>query len=351
MSEKELLPSLAEHKVENLETAIFIGGIPLTSSRKQILDFLQKFDPVKSLHLPRDRASGKLKGYAKAVLTSQTGVDTLLNCTEPHRIDHLTVGVSRWKNQRDYIMLKDQHVNSKVYVKFPSSVSREDLFTYFNGKFGLVRDIDIKTDPFTKRLRDFCYISFEEEQSARLAVSQGPHTISGYQIRCEMSTPAHLVRGHQTEGHRQKPKDLKLQNLTAQAPYTNSAPVNDIRDDHKLDNSQQKIFSDKNKSLAPVTMSPPSNKIGGNISNPSQFKPDFSSKDLGLPNQNLESTCREYMYKSMNKIHYSKDSNVPLQVRKPTSSTYHKDCSKLVFANHLKADNVQLRIHLRLRGG
>lgn len=179
-------------KSEIAHHIVFLGGIPLTSTFESVKRFLEQCDEVKNLVLPRDKLSGKLKGYARALLATNEGIERLMSLPSP-RIDGLLIGVSKWKSQSEYLNSKDLQGERKIFVKFPAGTREEVLWEHFS-TFGQVVDIDVKTDPSTNRGRNFCYVLFEDQQAAKESVSKQRHRVNGKIYRCEMSKPPHLAK-------------------------------------------------------------------------------------------------------------------------------------------------------------
>lgn len=333
--------------------SIFIGGIPLTSTYKQVLTYLETFDYVESLVLPRDRQSGQLKGYARAVLASEDGVDRVMNANHLHRIGHLTVGISRWRSQNDYLTQKDQQVGRKVYVKFPACLSQADLRDYFVKNFGSVVSIDVKTDPHTRRFRNFCYVVFEEESSASMVTQQNRHIIKKKTVLCEMSKPAHLVKKAQTDKSKsdnsrapatigEKPVDMSCQETFQTRNYVSkNLTLVTTKNTAKLSNMQAIEGSPK----TPVTTRT------GTSSQGSQ-KAFFGMGLNGLMESAIESKeCSHRMIK--NQLLLEHTSKKKSQVRegcsgsvhiKPTSKLYSQDSAASINSNHLILENVKFNL-------
>ena len=335
--------------------SIFIGGIPLTSTKQLILSFLSRYDSVEHLYMPRDQATGQLKGYARAVLRSAQGVQDIID-SQPHLIGDLTVGVSRWKNQSEYLSNKDQLKNTKVYVKFPACLIRADLFEYFTFNYGRVVEVDIKTDPFTKRFRNFCYVVFESEESAILASAQRDQVIKFKQVVVEMSKPAHLAkqmkvfkqegpqqakdiknsRSGVNEGHPQQTrnsnklqslltKDLLTSESTKQILQTSLDATEKIKKDGACPPPKREDqiagFNYKGSSMQPKEPANRTNKSFEHLDKP--LNREAASTNLSL----LHHTFEQQMF------------NV-----KPTSRLYHGHHLNRIQANHCIKNNIQLNI-------
>lgn len=172
------------------EPIVFLGGIPLTSSEEEIFIYVSQFDQVKNVFMPRFRSTGILKGYAKVTLASEKGVEKILSC-QKHMLKGVLFGVFRWRKQTEYLNSKDQKTTKKVYIKYKSHITCEDIRKFYS-QFGPIVDISIRTDPLTNKPRNFCYVLFAEDSAAKAAVQTSPHHLKGSLLVCEMSKPAYL---------------------------------------------------------------------------------------------------------------------------------------------------------------
>lgn len=167
------------------ERTIFVGGIPLSSTLQQVKDYLSTFDKVQHIQLPRHRDSGILKGYAKAVLATSEGVQRVVSLPF-HRIGGLKVGIMQWTNKHSYLKKKDQEGERKVHVRITYAHREKDLLRYFR-TYGEVEDLSIRTYPGTTISRNFCYVTFESVEGAKLVLKNSPHLISNDYVYCELS--------------------------------------------------------------------------------------------------------------------------------------------------------------------
>lgn len=167
------------------ERTIFVGGIPLSSTLQQVKDYLSTFDKVQYIQLPRHRDSGILKGYAKAVLATAEGVQGIVSLPF-HRIGGLKVGIMQWTNKHSYLNKKDQERERKVHVRITYAHREKDLLRYFR-TYGKVEDLSIRTYPGTTISRNFCYVTFESVEAAKLVLQNSPHFISNDYVYCELS--------------------------------------------------------------------------------------------------------------------------------------------------------------------
>lgn len=186
--EKSNPHSKAQKQQDDSNKCIFVGGIPLSSNYQEVYNYLSKFGPISRIQLPKDRQKGRLKGFAKAVFATEDGVRSIL-AYKDHELGGLSIGVSLWRPQKDYLQSKLDQPNKKVYVKFSEHISEEILRAHFS-KFGNIDSVIYKVDPLTQEPRNFCYICFNNDQSAKNAVKNSGNIIAGQEVICELSKPS-----------------------------------------------------------------------------------------------------------------------------------------------------------------
>jgi RNA recognition motif-containing protein len=174
------------------ELALFIGGIPLQATFEELHRYLSQFDEVVSLFMPRDSHSKVIKGYAKAHMKTEEGALRTLRCPR-HVLRGLEIGISQWIDKTQYLSQKDLASKRKVFVKYHPMVTEGELEQYFQ-QFGVISQFENKSNHITKEPRYFCYITFEDAFSAKVAADQSIHEINGKWVTCLMSKPSHVLR-------------------------------------------------------------------------------------------------------------------------------------------------------------
>ena len=174
-------------KEDAIRRTIFIGGIPLQTTHKQILSYLANYDFIENIKLPKDYSTGKIKGFAKVVLGSTKGVERVL-AEDDHFIGGLKVGISRWRDSLEYLNNKEDQGKRKIFVKYPPGLSPDTLRKYFY-QFGELQEIDHKRDPETNKDRYFCYILFDSLESVQAVLEKGEHWVGKNLVICELSKP------------------------------------------------------------------------------------------------------------------------------------------------------------------
>lgn len=341
-----------------LARTVFIGGIPLKSTTQDIEDFLTHFDEVETIMLPKNKLGGQLKGYAKAVMKSQEGVERLMSVSK-HSINGLSVGVSLWTTTDEYLVKKKDISSRKVYVKFKARIGVDNVAAYFS-YYGVVEQFDVKRNPYTGRFRDFGYITFESETSAKAVLTPGVHTINGEIVRCEMSKP--------NSKHKQAHPDTGL--LEDISPFSNQSkgPLRKQNNKNSEINTQDKFHAMPNLSQAGPTTKQKNSKI---FSKEFYVNPANASLDGGFHTENNPDSNPFYSPENKKKQkntkkapEYSKieDSDPAFLPRrepyessefiecsyfKPTSRHYLKNAHHKRDLNHFKADNLQFKVRVQ----
>lgn len=172
---------------------LFMGGIPLDTTRAELLNLLERFDAVLSLEIAQDQITHGCKGFAKATLQTPAGVDRLLSVPK-HYIRGLEIGVKRWMRKGAYLKNKDQVSKRKIFVKHHPCITADELFNHFSW-FGQIESVDSKNDPFTNKPRNFTYIVFSTEEEAITAAKHGSIFDHPNYIYCQLTIPSYLMGG------------------------------------------------------------------------------------------------------------------------------------------------------------
>lgn len=185
---------MAENKSQkkrNTSRTVFVGGIPINSTRDDIREYLECFDVVEHLELPKDKFTHKLKGYAKATLKSESGISLLIS--QPvHFIKGLQVSIKRWAKKSDYLRQKDATSRRKLFVRHHPSYSEAELLAHFEA-FGDIEFLEAKIDPQTNHHRNIAYVTFNTEEEALCAASYGSVSSHDRYIYCEMTIPSYKM--------------------------------------------------------------------------------------------------------------------------------------------------------------
>lgn len=166
---------------------VFLGELPETTNRSELLQTLSNFGKVQKLVLPKEPKTKRLKGHGKAVYLDPQGAKAALEAGEG-TVSGVRFEIKGWVDPITYIQQRDMKAHRKVYVKHKSVHTEKILIDYFQ-KFGPIEDIDMRFNFNSNRSRNFCYIVFKYQKSARAAASF-MHELMGQVMLCEMCRPS-----------------------------------------------------------------------------------------------------------------------------------------------------------------
>lgn len=163
---------------------LFVGGIPLDCTAGELVSFLAQYDEVSWLRIEEDPHSGIRKGYAFAMLQNPEGYTRILG-QRHHSLRGLKIGISLWKDPKEYLNEKDKIMRRKVFVKrLHASVSDADLYSYFSA-FGPLEKAEIRRSHLDNTSRRIGYVIFEREEDAARCLDVRMHLMNGREIICK----------------------------------------------------------------------------------------------------------------------------------------------------------------------
>lgn len=335
---------------------IFVGGITSDMTTQDVLKYLSNFDKVDSLEMPRDPSTNEWKGYAKARLHSQQGLERLLR-QPSHWVKSTQLGIKPWFNKTDYLANKDEINKRKLFVKFQPLMTADQLRSYFQ-RFGPVEAVELKHDSATKKPRYFGFVIFQHATDAYQASLHGACQTKNQKIWCELTTPKFMIdkrtKGvvkdqweHQKDRQQFLPKTSESVNaLHASRPefaqqIISSGSLNEVH-----------VGLSRKRKQGHVNM--PSLELDKTKGLKSKALPQlasFSVHEAQLPTEsylhNLRNTQTEIQYKA---TPFGDRSNVNSPPRKqdhhlkPTSKKYPQTARISVAENHCYAYNLSFRL-------
>lgn len=325
---------------------IFIGGIPMMITAKQIVAYLSRFDDVEKIQVPKETATGVLKGYAKAVLATTEGVRRITDQSS-HELGGLNVGIFKWQNKSTYLSKRDRLSERKIYVRYPPHFSINLIKDHFL-KYGGVEEVIIKRDPCTKEIRNFCYVVFKSSDQACLAVKDSPHRVGSAKLICSMSIfpkaneKEDVLAFHDLPKRHYPIKDSGLsleqamasenQLIRSEYEQNSSFASADLQYTQYQRNAMQRNFRDcTNKSSSNLTKVDPRDLV--RELHPTQIT-KANDKDVNTFQMDVLSIIND------------DEAQIPFEwVFKPTEKKYFKERpDKRAYSNHLVDTNIQFRL-------
>jgi RNA recognition motif-containing protein len=159
---------------------VFVGGLSPDTKMEHLCEYFAKFGNVESATVKFDK-SGRSKGFGFVLFEDLDSTDKVysqdLHIIQGKRVD--TKSAHR----------RDQALARKVFVGgLDTEVSDAELRDYFS-QFGKIAQIEAPVDKIKQKRRPFCFILFENEQSAEEVLKQPRHTLAGKSIDCKRANP------------------------------------------------------------------------------------------------------------------------------------------------------------------
>jgi len=164
---------------------LFVGGLPQEAKDTDIKEYFGQYGEIDNINLKTDPHTGRSRGFAFIVFKEADGLSAA-SAQEAHVIKGKKVTCK-----------KAEAKQGKIYVgKLPAEgVTVEDIQTHF-AQFGPVAEV---VRPIDKSKNDepknFCFVTFEREETAKQMVKEGSATINGHQIDIKKVTPKDNNRG------------------------------------------------------------------------------------------------------------------------------------------------------------
>jgi len=165
---------------------LFVGGLPQEAKDTDIKEYFGQYGEIDNINLKTDPHTGRSRGFAFIVFKDTEG---LASASEQEA--HVIKG-------KKVTCKKAEAKQGKIYVgKLPNGdgITEDDIKNHF-AQYGPVAEV---VRPIDKSKNDepknFCFVTFEREETAKQMVKEGSATINGHQIDIKKVTPKDNTRG------------------------------------------------------------------------------------------------------------------------------------------------------------
>lgn len=197
---------------------VFMGGLPLGTTRQELLSLLQRYGQVLWIDLPKDLKTGRIRGFANAAMATSKGFNNVVK-SGTLTLRGSQIGVQPWVDQRHYLKHKDSIAQRKIFVRFQATFSKDELHNYFK-QFGNVEQIDLRLDLSTRIPRNIAFVIFESEDAAHRASGHQNHRYHGKSLTCQPATP-YFITQKEKMIHLSSHQDLDKQDQKSPIRSTN----------------------------------------------------------------------------------------------------------------------------------
>ncbi|CAF1675513.1 unnamed protein product [Adineta ricciae] len=187
---------------------LFVGGLTWDTTQDDLREYFSSFGNILDCSIKHDPTTGRSRGFAFLVFDRKDIVDKILSQNE-HFVKGRKVDPKpahrRLAANNNNAMSSSSSMNSisnnnrKVFIggldpNFPDTQLRE----YFS-QFGTIDEIDLPYDKEKSERRPFCFISFQNEQSAQEVLRLQRHTIGDITVDVKRAKPKTLNNQQQQQ--------------------------------------------------------------------------------------------------------------------------------------------------------
>lgn len=158
---------------------LFIGGLNWETNDKDLKEYFTKYGTVVDVSIKFDAVSGNPRGFGFITFAAEDSIEEVLK-SGPHVICGKAIDPKR---------AKSRPICKKIFVGgIDSNMTEEEIKKYFQ-KFGSVEGIELPFDRQRNRRREFCFIIFDTEEAAELAVKEAKQTIGTKECDIKKAQP------------------------------------------------------------------------------------------------------------------------------------------------------------------
>jgi len=156
---------------------LFVGGLPQGAKDTDIKTHFEQYGEVESVNLKTDAATGRSRGFAFVVFVTEASCDAAV-AAGTHNLQGKDVAVK-----------KAQAKQGKIYVgKLKAELTDEAIKEFF-GQYGSIATVEQPFDKVKNERKNFCFITFDKEDTAKKLLKEGSVHISGHELEIKKVNP------------------------------------------------------------------------------------------------------------------------------------------------------------------
>ena len=165
------------------ERKLFVGGLPQDVKDSDLKTHFSTFGEIEGVNLKTDPNTGRSRGFGFVIYKAVDGVEKAV-AQEEHEINGKKVAVK-----------KAQAKQGKIYVgKLKPEISDEEIKDFF-AAYGTIATLEQPYDKTKNERKNFCFITYEKEETARKLLKEGVVSINGHELEVKKVTPKGDGRG------------------------------------------------------------------------------------------------------------------------------------------------------------
>jgi len=166
----------------NEDRKLFVGGLSYDTTEQDLLAYFGQFGSIANVTIKYNAQTGHPRGFGFVTFSSDGSIDAVLN-NGPHSLKN---------RQIDPRKAKTKPICKKIFVGgLGSNVIEDEIRQYF-GQFGTVEGVELPYDHTRNRRREFCFVIFENEESADKACYEPKQNIGGRDVDVKKAQPQNV---------------------------------------------------------------------------------------------------------------------------------------------------------------
>jgi len=183
MSEEHNMETDAAAAAAEDDRKLFVGGLPQDAKDTDIKEHFGQYGEIENVNLKTDAATGRSRGFAFVVFVEEAGVNAAV-AAPTHNI-----------KGKDVAVKKAQAKQGKIYVgKLKSDLTDETIKEFF-GQYGSIAQVEQPFDKVKNERKNFCFITFDKEDTAKKLLKEGTVTINGHELEIKKVNPPNKMQG------------------------------------------------------------------------------------------------------------------------------------------------------------
>jgi len=169
----------APNPIHEDDRKLFVGGLPQEAKDTDIQEYFGQFGEIENINLKTDPNTGRSRGFAFILFKDSTGIEAATG-QEAHVVKGKKITCK-----------KAEAKQGKIYLgNLPTEgVSNEEIEAHFV-TFGPVAEVVRPVDKSkNNEPKNFAFITFEREETAKQLVKEGQTTINGHALTIKKVTP------------------------------------------------------------------------------------------------------------------------------------------------------------------
>ena len=155
---------------------LFVGGLSQETQEPQLKEYFEKYGEVESIALKRDLTTGRSRGFAFIEFKESTSVDKVFE--GDHAINNKRVAVKQAKVK-----------GGKIFLGGLKPELSDDVIKNHFQQYGNILEIERPFDKKANVRKNFCFITFEREETMKQLIKKGKETIGRHEIDLKRVTP------------------------------------------------------------------------------------------------------------------------------------------------------------------